>query len=189
LADFIGSLVSHDAPNTLTSRTTRGTSRSALPGGDGGGGGELQIRGQWDVTEDYKENELVYCDTTSERDDGTQAGLYQALEDVTGGSHPSTEGPGAKWRMVARGHWSKLSIADGSGRKIIIDTSGTDSSVKIYNNAADENAGSILLDVADLAAMSEGSHQVAKMREDNFCLSTGVFKCGWLRTEFVALEE
>jgi hypothetical protein len=161
LYDYLSSREDVSSPNTLLTRTTRGTSRSSLAGEGGiGESTEIQFKGQWVATTSYFENDLVRCDTTGERNDGRQAGFYRCIAGITGNisnAHPSADA--THWVMEARGHWDKLVIRAGN-RQIELDT--TASKIKLYDITT-TTPGSVTIDLNDIPV--DATDKEIKFRE------------------------
>jgi hypothetical protein len=89
--------------NTLLYRTTRGTARSANPGGEGGSEGTpIQFKGQYDPTASYADQDIVITGVTTyasgtyqeEEDDAGLAGDFIANGSIgPGDAHPGVDTP------------------------------------------------------------------------------------------------
>lgn len=104
------------SPNTLLTRGTSGTGRSAVGGGeDSKSTGNLNWKGQW-VDTDYDQGDIVICmDPEDEIDPGRICGTYIAKEAISAGSlHPGIEPQtGVLSVTLAAGAVSAIDVTDG----------------------------------------------------------------------------
>jgi hypothetical protein len=174
-------------PNTLLQVGSRGNSRHAQPGGESAGDGvPLSFKGQWDNTTTYDPGDLVIVDTNSEQDSANLCGLYVTADGVTGGGEPASNP--TDWALMARGNWPKLTFITGD-HAVIIDSGrdGGNASIRVFADKDDETAGSVKIDVVDLAGLAAGDDKVASLKTDTFCVGTTIKRATWLRTGFTDL--
>lgn len=172
------------SPNTLLFVGSRGVGRTPMmePGG-GGPAATLPMVNQWEATLDYVTGDFAFCDKVAERDDGTQAGLYQCTSDIAGNvsnTHPSVDG--AHWKQIARGHWGKITFRSGSNW-CQVDCTTPKPKLKIYTNTSTD--GTVTIDLGDVQT-GAGIDTEIKIREtEGRDESTGLCKkCQILRSDW-----
>ena len=157
------------APNTLLQQGSRGTSRTALGGGDGVGA-SFPIADQWDSFLSYGYGDLAYCFRDAEMDDGFQAGLYQCILDIpgsTGNTAPAVDT--AHWRCICNLHYEKFTMVHSGGQKMVFDVgrAGGDPKITIHRLGTSDTENCVKLNIADIPS-GAGSTEL-KIRELTIC--------------------